>query len=593
MTSRRFICLALGLLFVMGALFRSRTLPAQRVEFPISVWVEDPLIRVQPATPPGPGRVIDIAAARNEAESFQVIISTSNKKLEDVVASASDLVDSSGNRIPEAQIKLYRQEFVYVRNPSPYSAEPPGWWPDALVPFVNPYDGKLVSSMHLAREEERGGRISYKLSGARFPGSGFTVWPGKNQPLWGDVAVPKGTAAGTYSGKLSIQLGEPGTVEIPIKLTVWDFTLRDGPPLTAQFGGLEGVAAKHEIPEGTPQALELEERYASLLEEHRLNAPIPRALYPAIRSNGSLDPKKTHEALRRYLEAHRTGPFRIPSFPSPDLRGRGRKVFVRYLQSFFQYLKANGWEKNAYYYPVSEPNSREAYDRVRSLSQFVHQAEPRIRFLCTEQPYTQDGAWGDLQRAVNIWCPLFTFFDEDRAAEARERGETVWTYTALCQKAPPYHPQFAKVGGQPGLFWQIDFPLLHYRLPLWLCWRYQIQGLLYWSTVHWSDPDRDVWTDPGFRNRYNGEGYLLYPGIESGIPGPVPSLRLKALRDGLEDYACMELLAKLGDRDFAAKEGSKVAASWWKWEDHPSLLYQVRAAVAQQIVALQNRTGQH
>ncbi len=592
MTERHFIYLPLGFFLLLGFFAGSLPLPAQGPQPPAVVWVEDPLVRVQPSTPPRPGKIIEIAAARNEVESFQVVVSSSGRKLEGVVASVSDLNDGSGNHIFQTQISLYRQEFVYVRNPSPYSTEPPGWWPDPLVPFVNPYDGRPVSSMRLAREEQRSGRISYALSGARFAGSEFTVWPGKNQPLWGDVAIPKNATAGTYSGKLSVQLGEPEAIEVPIRLNVWDFTLPDGPPLSTQFGTLEGIAAKHGVPEGTPQALELEERYATALEEHRLHAPIPRSLYPAVRSNGSVDPKKTHEGLKGYLETHRTGPFRIPTFPSSDLHGKGRKAFARYLQSFFQYLNANGWEKDAYYYPVSEPNSREAYDRVRSLSQLLREAEPRIRFLCTEQPYPQDSAWGDLQGAVNIWCPLFTFWDGDSATRAQQRGEMLWAYTALCQKAPPYHPQFAQVGGQPGLFWQIDFPLLNYRLPLWLSWRLQLRGLLYWSAVHWSDPERDVWTDPGFRNRYNGEGYLLYPGIEAGIPGPVPSLRLKALRDGLEDYAYLALLAKQGKEDFAAKESAKIAASWWKWEEQPSLLHQVRASLAQQIVAAQGKAGQ-
>jgi hypothetical protein len=250
-------------------------------------------------------------------------------------------------------------------------------------------------------------------------------------------------------------------------------------------------------------------------------------------------------------------------------------------------LKANGWAQGAYYSPVQEPNSKGAYDRVRAYAQVVREAEPRIRFLCTEQPYSQDSSWGDLRGAVNIWCPLFAFFDEDSAGKASASGDEIWTYTALCQKSPPYHPHFAEVGGQPTLFWQIDFPRLHYRLPLWLSWRYQIRGLLYWSAVHWRNPERDVWTDPGFRNQYNGEGYLLYPGVAVGLPGPVPSLRLKALRDGLEDYAYFALLANLGEREFLEKEIAEIATSWWKWDEDPDHLYQARAALAKRILAHQ------
>lgn len=566
-------------------LFKASLAQSPRPEPPLKVWVSDPLSRVQPDTPPRATTVVAIAGARNEVESFQPII-TPTRKLEGVSAAMSDLEDGRGNRIGQSFIQLYRQEYVYVRNPSPYSTEPPAWWPDALVPFINPYDGKPVSSMRLAREEERG-QISYKLSGARFPGSSFTLWPGRNQPLWVDVSIPHNAAAGNYSGRLSISLADGNVAELPVKLTVWNFTLPDGLPLATCFGDLEGVAAKHGLAEASPEALNIQERYASALEEHRLAAPIPGHLYPPIRRDGAIDWKKTHAALKRYLSVHETGPFRIPSFPNPEFQGKGRKLLVRYLQSFYAYLKENGWEKGAYYFPISEPNSKESYDRVRAYARLVHEAEPRIRFLCTEQPYPQDSSWGDLQGAVDIWCPLFAFFDEDSARRARDRGEEIWTYTALCQKAPPYHPQFARVSAQPTLFWQIDFPLLNYRLPLWLNWRYRIQGLIYWSAVHWKNPDRDVWTDPGFRNRYNGEGYLFYPGNEVGIAGPVPSLRLKALRDGLEDYAYFTLLAKLGETEFLEKEISRIATSWWKWDDDPTRLYEVRQALAKRILSHQ------
>ena len=578
----------LGVLGLAAGVFHPSMSEAQRSEPPVQVWVEESLTRVQPTTPAGSKKVVEVAAARNEVESFQIIVSSTESKVENIVAFVSDLSDGSNHVVSSTHIKLYRQEYVYLRNPSPYATDPPGWWPDPLVPFLNPYDAKPVSAMRLNREEQNG-KISYQLSGARFAGNGFTVWPERNQALWVDVAVPANQPPGQYQGTFSVQLAETGTIEIPVKLTVWDFTLPDSLPFTTQFGNLEGVSAKHGVPEGSPQSLQIQERYAAALEEHRIAAPIPSALLPTVRSNGSIDTKKTHEALKRYLTEHRTGPFRIPTFPWTELSGKGKKAFVRYLRDFYAYLKDNGWEKGAYYFPVSEPNSKEAYDRVRALAQLVHEAIPKIRFLCTEQPYTQDAAWGDLHGAVDVWCPLFTFFDNERAARARERGEVLWTYTALCQKAPPYHPNFAAVSGLPGMFWQIDFPLLNYRLPLWMNWRNKVEGLLYWSAVHWSDPERDVWTDPGFRNRYNGEGYLLYPGTEAGIAGPVTSLRLKALRDGLEDYAYFALLAGLGDAEFVEKETAKVAHSWWKWEEEAERTYAVRSAIAKRIQEKQRK----
>src|SRR2546426_488416 len=252
------------------------------------VWVENPMIRVKPETPPARKNSVEIAAARNETEPFQVIISALAHKLEDITATVSDLEDGQGNKIDHSQMTLYRQQYIYVRDPSPYSTEPPGWWPDALIPFLNPADGRPVRPMQVTREE-LGGKITHKLSGARFTASPFDVWPGKNQPLWIDVSIPD-------------------------------------------------------------------------------------SLHPPLKPDGSIDWKKTHEGLRHYMVTYNVRSFQIPTYPFADPLKSNRKYVIRYLQSYYEYLKAQGWEKGAYYYPVEEPNSREAYDQVRAYAQLVHEA---------------------------------------------------------------------------------------------------------------------------------------------------------------------------------------------------------------------------
>jgi hypothetical protein len=559
---------------------------AQRPEAEFRVWVESPMIRVQPETQPNQKDTIEIAAARNEVEPFQVIVSALSRKLEGVTASISNLEDGKGNKIDHSQITLYREQYVYVRNPSPYSTEPPGWWPDALVPFANPIDGRPVPPMQFTREEV-GGKVVHQLTGARFIGSPFDVWPGKNQPLWIDVSIPREAAPGSYTGQLTVTIPALGETHLPVNLTIWNFTLPDGSPVATHFGSLDGIAERHGVNRASNEFTDLQDRYAKAMAEHRIEPPIPESLRPPLKSDGSVDWKKTHEALKRYITSYNIRSIQIPTLRFPDPTRSNRRYVIRYLQSYYDYLRSQGWDKGAYYYPLDEPNSKEAYDQLRGYAQLVHEASPKIRLLCTEQPYPQDPAWGDLRDAVDIWCPLFAFFDEESAKAVRERGSDIWTYTALCQKAPPYHPQFAQVSGQPTLFWQIDFPALNYRIPLWIMWRYGIKGLLYWSTVYWGSPERDVWTDPGFRNRYNGDGFFFYPGTEAGIQGPVTSIRLKVLREGLEDYAYFTLLEKLGDQTFLSQEVPKIGSSWWKWDDNPEHVYEARAVLANRIMEKQ------
>lgn len=78
---------------------------------------------------------------------------------------------------------------------------------------------------------------------------------------------------------------------------------------------------------------------------------------------------------------------------------------------------------------------------------------------------------------------------------------------------------------------------------------YGLAGNLYWETVFWTryrDEVRektDVYEgDPMHFPGDNGDGYLVYPGDVYGIDGPVGSIRLESIRDGLEEY---EMLADL------------------------------------------------
>ena len=82
------------------------------------------------------------------------------------------------------------------------------------------------------------------------------------------------------------------------------------------------------------------------------------------------------------------------------------------------------------------------------------------------------------------------------------------------------------------------------------CWKYKAEGFEYWSPVAWGrnwrkkPPNQwpDAPWDPNTFGRYNGDGYLIYPG-PGGVP--YPSIRLKALRDGFEDYEYLWLLGDL------------------------------------------------
>nr|WP_255426750.1 DUF4091 domain-containing protein [Pseudonocardia sp. C8] len=140
----------------------------------------------------------------------------------------------------------------------------------------------------------------------------------------------------------------------------------------------------------------------------------------------------------------------------------------------------------------------------------------------------------------------------------------VWSYNALVQDG--YSPK-----------WLIDFPPVHLRVqPGFLNQALGLTGLLYWRADNWV---QDVWTDVHtYAGGYPGEGVLVYPGEEVGLPGgAVPSIRLKWLRDGVDDYDYIDL-ARAGGHERAVTEiVSTVARSWSDWSPDPVVLRAARA----------------
>lgn len=533
-------------------------------------------VRVGPEGLIGGAETVEISAARGEWESFQIVVTAGDGNLRGVSAEMSPLKKETGESLPPKNVALYREVFLPIRYSSPQATEPPGLIADPLVPFVNPYTGQRVPE---PRWREKG------LEGGRFGAVGFDLWQGRHQPLWVDVQVPKDAAPGVYSGTFSVraQSAEPAT--IPVRVTVWDFALPDGPVHENHFGSFSYMARYHKLDESSEKYRLLEDRYIAMMAAHRLNPPLPRRLHPKIAEDGAaLFDEETDRQITDFVERYHVTNIDVPRAPFRDVLTVGRSKAIRYYQSWYAYLTKKGWAERAYLYMLDEPNTKEAYEEVRQLGALVREAAPNLRRLVVEQPYSQDPDWGSIDEAVDVWCPLFAFLDEASVKRAQAAGDTVWSYTALCQRAPSYHPDYAKVKNDHPPYWQIDFPVLSYRIAPWLNRRYGATGLLYWTTVCWNSPQRNPWDDPGFRVNYNGEGALFYPGEDAGIDGPIASIRLKNLRDGMEDYEYLMLLEKRKGKEAVDEIVRTAVPTWGTWDQDPYRLLKLRERVAQEIM---------
>jgi len=527
----------------------------------VRVWAMDSVTRIDPLNAkPGRGG-IKLAAARNEYEAFQIAVQPAEEGVTVQDVAVGDLVGEGGRKIAGKRATCYREHCVYVRRPSYNSSARVGLYPDALIPFVNPIDGGKLTEWHERRNKQ----------GAKYDAIPRKIQGGFTETFWIDLHVPADAAPGDYRGEVRVKLAGKAAAVVPVELHVWSFALPDTPTVRSHFGGFHRVAAAHGVKPGSPEFRTIEERYLAAMTNHRITPDVPRHLLPKANANGSIDPSATHDKLAAFMKRHRVNAIQVPFGCTGDPAGKNREATKRYLSAMQAYLAKHGWLGCAYVYILDEPNDKEAYETVRRRAAVVHEAAPKIRVLCTEQTKPSRPDWGNLDDAVDIWVPLWPLHDEPTALKRLAAGDELWSYTALCQR------------GKDPLFWQMDFPPLNYRVWAWLNYRYQMTGLLYWTSVYWGHV-KDPWLDqPSFRLAYNGEGMLFYPSRDAGFAGPVLSMRLKQIREGMEDYEYLHLLANKAGRDKAITFAKRIGRTWRDWEKDPAKLLAARAELARTI----------
>jgi hypothetical protein len=536
--------------------------------FPGSVWTVTETRRLLRSAPPESSRSARIAAARDEWESFQIFL-RADTAVGGVDVAPGSLVGPDGFVIGPGEMALFRQHQMEI-SVGTYRNESfvPGWYPDPLIPFELPTSAsQLVPPTYHA--------VPFDLPADETHG------------FWVDVHVPVDAPAGAYTGTFVVSAGEAST-PVDVELTVWDFTLPRAAALKTALGWPPSRMRRYYEEraaagiEPVPEDWEgVDRQSAELLSRHRINCRPPSGLWPAEQPDGSYVISSSQvEAVRAFADAHHVNAYSVPH-PDNFMAQPSALEIGRWLAAWDDAIAAlDRPEIEFYIYLRDEPNDAAAYDYVRSWGAPIVAAQSDVRVLVTEQTTPQDAAWGDLYGAVDLWVPLFPLFDPASAASRQALGETIWAYTALCQR-------------EETPWWHIDQPLLNYRAPAWIAWSFGLRGLLYWGGMsYWYQVD-DPWTDAATLVRdgssgdtltYNGEGTLVYPGRAVGYDGIVASLRLKALRDSIEDYEYLAILERSGHAASARSVVESVVASWFDWTREPAAYEQARAELAQLIV---------
>jgi hypothetical protein len=502
----------------------------------LPVWVVDSLSRVAPHDPVGPNASAVLAAGRGEYESFQIIVSGGPSGLTNVSVATSDLTGRLGTLIAKSQLSLYRENYSNVTSSSPDWGGPnrplgPGTYPDGLIPFVDPTTGASLSG-----------------SGAALIAVPFTLAAGQNQPIWVDVLVPRDATPGLYAGTYTVT-SDQGSFTGNIALTAWAFTLPLRPSLKSSFLVWNSV----------PQAA---------LEELLRNKLDPLQAPPA-----------EQQALMATFGLDSVG---LPFFSGANV-GNCSMDAPPSVASIQAAAAANQPGLYTYTYSADEIGACSSlYPIVKQWGANMHAAGVDNLVTMAPVPALFDDGSGSGRSAVDVWTMLPVTYDGSQSTgQALMKGDTLWSYNTLVQDA--YSPK-----------WEVDFLPINFRIqPGFISQSLSLTGILYWKVDAWSP---DPWTDINNAGKYSssnypGEAVLLYPGQDVGIPGAAPSMRLKWLRDGVEDYEYVELLKKAGEGTWALQQAASVGKDWKNWTQNTTTLTVVRQALGTKLDQLGGDAG--
>jgi hypothetical protein len=392
----------------------------------------------------------------------------------------------------------------------------------------------------------------------------FELPPEMTHAIWVTLYVPPGTEPGEYESTLRLADGEVELVSLDFKVDVVEAVVPEEQTLQVtnwtRFSGGRLARINKEIEVYSDEYWALLENVGRVLAEHRQNLIITpvSSLAKAELVGGAI--RYDFSNLDRWIETferagllgtieggHLLGrgggyysPLVVPasvvekgevvrrSLPPEDPRA---ETYLRsFLEALHTHLKERGWDGRYIQHIFDEPHDREAR-HYRRYGQIIRESLPGIKTIDAVSLNQDISFFADV---CDIWVPVLSSFDHKFEVIRKhvEQGGQAWYYTCVGPQGR-YLNRF------------IDYSLLKVRLLHWFNFRHDLTGFLHWGGNAWGPHPFDNVQTVINSNRTllpAGDNAIFYPDSENN--SILSSIRLEAMRDGIEDYEMLVLLAK-------------------------------------------------
>lgn len=476
---------------------------------PLVVWPGKPLRRIFRDSVPD-GKLIreplEISSVRNEYEGCMFGV-RADVDLHELRLDATDLV-SENDKILKSNIRLNFVGSIPISKNTPNT---PVEELERVAPFEVPDPLLDSESVNVKR--------------------------GETQPCYFAVYVPENVKHGDYNGKILVSSKE-GKAILEVVLHVYPVTLPDHRSLyVTNWFSVENIAKAYRVRPWSEDFWKVFEKWVAFMAEHRQNVfwvPLDTIKVYYDGKTYKFDFTifdKYVEILNKYnadrIEVTHVAYFKqwggkeitIREFKvvseDKERNEDGSKIIQHLLFVLEKHLEEKGWLNKTIIHIADEP-TEDGLENWINISKLVHEYAPRISRIDAIETV----GFNDF---LEVWVPTLQHFNDwmESYNEAMKKGHEVWFYTCL-------NP----TGRYPNRF--LDYPLLKTRILHWVNYAYELKGYLHWGFNWWGE---NPFGEPN-PNLPPGDSHIAYPGDN----GPISSLRLEAMRDGLEDYECLKLL---------------------------------------------------
>lgn len=507
-------------------------------------------------------------AARGEYISFQLVLTNnSSQTLKGIQVDMRKFQNSEVTL--DIEPELFLEWAVEVKSPStgyPKASLGKGWYPDALIPY------QYIQ----ADSAEVNWRWVYPLE---LPDFNNRIDHQKSLVIWVDQYVPynrSGAPPGDYTGSISVRIGTE-TKSIPIDLQIWDFSIPNENTFRASLqheGFLSGMDEQQEL------------AIYQLFKRNRISLMDP-TYKPDLIITEKGETNFSWETFDRRMSKYFTGrAFTVemgyafgPGYGEPietfilpfNVYGKhGRhgwpdigtleterdpgptKYYTDAITSLRDHLEPmvnpEKTELTIYLNGLDESYFPEAWDRMVYYGNLFEKFYPETHFRI-DGGYSEE-AMKVVQHSIDSWASHTINYNYDLIKKYQVMGIEDWLYGPMLYES--------KVNSWVGSSTFLDLPLINDRAISWSSWKYRTYSWISWGIGAgwqraWYDPEtwKDTYksgsdSDDSFTfKKLNGNGMLIYsPGIIPNVDVACPSIRLKAMRDGVQEYEYMRLLSQ-------------------------------------------------